>query len=54
MKRLRQLTKDFELEYEDELLLVLEFIVISQMMAETNQMDFNYYGNLSPVKPHLL
>jgi hypothetical protein len=44
-----------ELEYEDELLLVLEFIVISQMMAETiDQMDFNYYGNLSPVKPHLL
>jgi hypothetical protein len=26
--------KDLELEYEDELLLVLEFIVISQMMAE--------------------
>jgi hypothetical protein len=43
-----------ELEYEDELLLVLEFIVISQMMAETiDQMDFNYYGNLSPVKTAL-
>jgi hypothetical protein len=32
-----------ELEYEDELLLVWEFIVINQMMAETiDQMDFNY------------
>jgi hypothetical protein len=31
-----------------------EFIVISQMMAETiDQMDFNYYGNLSPVKTAL-
>lgn len=43
-----------ELEYEDELLLVLEFIVQSQMILETiDQMDKNYYGNLSPVKTAL-
>lgn len=43
-----------ELEYEDELLLVLELIVQSQMLLETiDQMDSNYYGNLSPVKTAL-
>lgn len=43
-----------ELEYEDELLLVLEHIVLSQMLLENiDQMDSNYYGNLSPVKTAL-
>ncbi len=46
--------KILQLEYEDELLLVLEFIVTSQMMLETiDQMDKNYYGNLAPVKTAL-
>lgn len=40
-----------EIEYEDELLLVLEHIVLSQMLMENiDQMDNNYYGNLTPVK----
>jgi hypothetical protein len=46
--------KILRLEYEDELLLVLEFIVQSQMILETiDQMDTNYYGNLVPVKTAL-
>lgn len=41
-------------KYEDEQLLVLEFITIGQMMIETiDQMDSNYYGNVTPIKTAL-
>lgn len=40
-----------ELEYEDELLCVLEHIILSQMILENiDKMDKNYYRNLTPVK----
>jgi len=43
--------KILDLEYEDELLLVLEHIILSQMILENiDQMDKNYYGNLTPIK----
>lgn len=41
-------------KYENEQLLVLEHIILGQMMVENiDQMDKNYYGNLTPVKTAL-
>ena len=41
-------------KYEDEQLLVLEFILYGQLLTEAiDQMDKNYYGAMSPIKTAL-
>lgn len=43
--------KELYAKYENEQMLVLEFIMYGQLLREAmDQMDKNYYGNLSPVK----